>query len=213
MATGDHDHLVEQRGQLLRELADIGDLRQGSLRAQYRKCGKPNCHGAGETERREAKLAVVWSAQTTDKEGRPVRDPGSATYNAAIETIASRDTDAEPAPFARRVLRETERRGFDTAQRRVILGDGAPWIWNFADEHFPDAIQIADIFHAKGHPFEVAKAIHGVGSEVGERWASSGARNSTRAASTKSSPPCTAMPKPARRPERTPSTFPPTART
>ena len=48
MATGDHDDLIEQRGQLLQELADIGDLRQGSLRAQYRKCGKPNCHCAGE---------------------------------------------------------------------------------------------------------------------------------------------------------------------
>ena len=39
MATSDHHHLVEQRSQLLRELADIGDLRQGSLRTQYRKCG------------------------------------------------------------------------------------------------------------------------------------------------------------------------------
>ena len=48
MATVEHDGLVEQRGQLLRELADIGDLRQGSLRTQYRKCGKPNCHCAGE---------------------------------------------------------------------------------------------------------------------------------------------------------------------
>jgi hypothetical protein len=48
MATGNHDDLAEQRRQLLRELADIGDLRQGSLRAQYRKCGKPNCHCAGE---------------------------------------------------------------------------------------------------------------------------------------------------------------------
>ena len=48
MATTDHDGLVEQRGQLLRELAGIGDLRQGSLRARYRKCGKPNCHCAGE---------------------------------------------------------------------------------------------------------------------------------------------------------------------
>ena len=120
---------------------------------------------------REAKLAVVWSAQTTDKDGRPVRDPGSATYNAAIETIATRDTDTEPAPFAKRILREAERRGFDTAERRVILGDGAPWIWNFADEHFPDATQIVDIFHAKGHLFEVAKAIYGSASEIGERWA------------------------------------------
>ena len=100
-----------------------------------------------------------------------MRDPGSATYNAAIETIATRDTDPEPAPFARRIIREAERRGFATAPRHVILGDGAPWIWNFADEHFPDAIQIVDIFHAKGHLFEVAKAIYGAGSEFGERWA------------------------------------------
>ena len=125
----------------------------------------------GSAKTREAKLAVVWSAQTHDQEGRPVRDPDSATYNAAIESIATRDTEPEPAPFARRIVREAERRGFDTAQRQVILGDGAPWIWNFADEHFPDAIQIVDIFHAKGHVFEVAKAIYGAGCEVGERWA------------------------------------------
>ena len=125
----------------------------------------------GSAKTREAKIAVVWSAETADKDGCPVRDPGSATYNAAIETIATRVADIEPAPFARRVLREAKRRGFDTAARRVVLGDGAPWIWNFADEHFPDAIQIVDIFHAKGHLFEAAKCIYGIGSEIGERWA------------------------------------------
>ena len=107
--------------------------------------------------------------RATTRKGAPCATPGSTTYNAAIETIATRDT--LPAPFARRILREAERRGFDTAERRVILGDGAPWIWHFADEHFPDAIQIVDIFHAKGHLFEVAKAIYGHGSEIGERWA------------------------------------------
>ena len=43
MATGDRDDLVEQRGQLLRELADIGDLRQGSLRTQYSRDKRPDC--------------------------------------------------------------------------------------------------------------------------------------------------------------------------
>ena len=133
--------------------------------------GHKGKHPDASAKTREAKLAVVWSAETTDKKGRPVRDPDSATYNAAIETIATRDTDPEPAPFAKRILREAERRGFGTAERRVILGDGAPWIWNFADEHFPGATQIVDIFHAKGHLFEVAKAIYGSASEVGERWA------------------------------------------
>ena len=132
------------------------------------RCGK---QPDGTARTREAKLAVVWSAQTEDHEGRPVRDPGSATYNAAIESIATRDTDSELAPFAKRILREARRRGFDTAPRQALLGDGAPWIWNFADEHFPDAVQIVDIYHAKGHLFEVAKAIYGHGSEVGERWA------------------------------------------
>ena len=139
-----------------------------------RKCeveGRGGKQPDGTAKTREAKLAVVWSAQSTDNEGRPVRDPGSATYNAAIESIATRDTDTQTAPFAQRIVRETRRRGFDTAPRQVILGDGAPWIWNFASEHFPDAIQIVDIFHAKGHLFEVAKAIYGSGSEVGERWA------------------------------------------
>ena len=114
---------------------------------------------------------MVWSADTTDNKGRPVRDPDSATYNAAIETIATRDTDTEPAPFARRIRREAKRRGFATAPRYVVLGDGAPWIWNFADEHFLDAVQIVDIFHAKGHLVEVAKALYGPGSEDGEHWA------------------------------------------
>ncbi len=53
----------------------------------------------------------------------------------------------------------------------VAIADGALDNWNFADEHFPDAIQIVDIFHAKGHLFEVAKAIYGIGSEIGDRWA------------------------------------------
>ncbi len=132
--------------------------------------GRPGKQADGSARTREAKLAVVWSAERRDKQGHHVRDPGSATWNAAIETIATRDTDKELAPFARRILREAERRGFDTAQRRVILGDAAGWIWNFADEHAPDAIQIVDVWHAKQHVFDVAKAVYGPGSELGAQW-------------------------------------------
>ena len=124
----------------------------------------------GSAKTREAKLAVVWSAESTGKDGRPARDPGSATHNAAIESIAGRDADPEPAPFARRALREAERRGFDKADRRAVLGDGAAWIWNFADEHFPDAVQIVDVFHAKQHLFDAAKAIHGPGTDLADAW-------------------------------------------
>jgi hypothetical protein len=75
------------------------------------------------------------------------------------------------SPFAQRVEREARRRGFDQARRRVVLGDGAPWIWNLADELFPGAIQIVDIYHAKEHLWDVAKAIYGAGTDLAERWA------------------------------------------
>ena len=71
----------------------------------------------------------LWTAEARHpKTGRPMRDPGSVSYSGAIESAASHDTDPLPSPFARRVRREAERRGFPLAQRRVVLGDGAAWI-------------------------------------------------------------------------------------
>ena len=82
----------------------------------------------GSAKTREVKLATLWTAEGRDKAGRPVRDRGSVSYNAAVESAASRDTDPLPSAFAQRAYREAQRRGFDTAARRVVIGDGAPWI-------------------------------------------------------------------------------------
>lgn len=125
----------------------------------------------GSAKTREVKLATVWSAEARDDKGTPVRDEGSVTYSAAIESAARRDTDAEPSPFASRVEREAVRRGFARSARRVVLGDGAKWIWNLAGEHFPDAIQIVDRFHAKQHLSDVAKSIYAADHDLAEEWA------------------------------------------
>ena len=101
-----------------------------------------------------------------------MRDRGSVSYNAAVESAASRDTDPQPAAFAQRVQREAIRRGFDTAAQRVVIGDGAAWIWNLAAEQFPGAIEIVDIYHAKQHLCDVGKAIYGPGTDLADRWAS-----------------------------------------
>jgi hypothetical protein len=125
----------------------------------------------GTSKTREVKLCTVWSAEDRDDEGTPVRDPGSVTYSAAIESAATLDTDELPSEFAQRASREATRRGFDRATRQVVLGDGARWIWNLAGEHFPRAIQIVDLYHAKGHLWDVAKSIYGAGSDLGAQWA------------------------------------------
>jgi hypothetical protein len=125
----------------------------------------------GSAKTREVKLAVIFSADSLDTKGKPTRDQGSASYNAAIESAATGDLDDTLSDFAQRVEREARRRGFYQSKRQVILGDGAKWIWNIADEQFPQAIQIIDLFHAKGTISAAAKAIFGTESEYGNEWA------------------------------------------
>jgi hypothetical protein len=132
---------------------------------------RPGKQPDGTAKTREVKLVTVWSAEGRDEKGTPVRDKGSITYSAAIESAATRDTDEYSAEFVQRAMREASRRGFEQADRRVVLGDGALWIWNIADECFPDAIQIVDLFHAKEHLWDVARSIYGAGSELGSLWA------------------------------------------
>jgi hypothetical protein len=38
----------------------------------------------------------------------------------------------------------------------VIIADGAKWIWNWADDFYPEATQILDFYHAKEHLCEFA---------------------------------------------------------
>lgn len=133
--------------------------------------GRTGKQADGSAKTREVKLVTVWTAEGRDKDAIPVRDPGSVTYSAAIESAASRDTDTAPSDFAQRAYREAQRRGFYQAKRRVVLGDGALWIWNLAGEQFPGAIQIVDLFHAKEHLSDVAKAVYGTNSDLGRQWA------------------------------------------
>jgi hypothetical protein len=70
----------------------------------------------GSARTREVKLCTVWSAETRDEEGTPVRDAGSVTYSAAIESAATLDTNRNRSPFSERVLRESERRRFTQAE-------------------------------------------------------------------------------------------------
>lgn len=133
--------------------------------------GRGGRQADGTSKTREMKLAVVWTAETLDDEGRPQADPGSSTYNAAIESASAKDTDRLPSAFARRVGREALRRGFHDAERQVVIGDGARWIWNLSAEMFPRAIEIVDVWHAKEKLHDVSKAIYGTDSDLARPWA------------------------------------------
>ncbi len=106
----------------------------------------------GQAKSREVKLGCVFTQSTVDEEGYPKRDEDSTSYVGAIET-----TEA----FGSRIYAEALGRGLERAQKVSVIGDGAPWIWNIAEEHFYGAIQIIDLYHAWQHYWNAARAAFG----------------------------------------------------
>lgn len=110
---------------------------------------------------REVKLGCVFTQTTTDRDGRPVRDEQSTSYVAAIEPAED---------FGLRIYTEAWRRGWCRAKKKVVIGDGAVWIWNLADQHFPGAIQIVDLYHACQHLWELSAKLFPNDEQARKRW-------------------------------------------
>jgi len=110
---------------------------------------------------REVKLGCVFTQTHWDKEGYALRDPDTTTYVGAIETAEE---------FGKRLYLEAWKRGWSRAQKKVVLGDGAEWIWNLASQHFPGAIQIVDLFHARQHLWELVRKLHPNDEAGQKRW-------------------------------------------
>ena len=106
---------------------------------------------SGESARtREAKLGCIFTQTHWDRKGRPVRDEASTTYTGAIESAEA---------FGKRICREAWQRGWSRAKKKVVIGDGAEWIWNLVAEHFPESISIVDLYHARQHLWEVVRQL------------------------------------------------------
>jgi len=110
---------------------------------------------------REAKLGCVFTQTGLDDQGRPKRDDASTTYVGAIESAEA---------FGWRMHGEAERRGLRSAAQVILLADGSRWIWNLADLHFPGAIQIVDLYHAREHLSDLSQIVYGTGNAKARQW-------------------------------------------
>ena len=110
---------------------------------------------------REAKLGCVFTQAGWDEEGFAIRDPDSTTYTGAIETAED---------FGKRLYVEAWNRGWSRAKKKVVIGDGAEWIWNLAQLYFPGAIQIVDLFHARQHLWDLARKLHPGDTRAQKAW-------------------------------------------
>jgi hypothetical protein len=110
----------------------------------------------GTSKTREVKLGCVFTQTTVDDRGRPVRDDESTTFVGAIEN--SQD-------FGWRIYAEAVRRGLEDAQKVVVIADGARYNWEIASLHFPQAIQIVDLYHAREHLHDLCVLLSSGGEE------------------------------------------------
>ncbi len=115
----------------------------------------------GQAKTREGKLGCVFTQTGVDQKGWPIRDEGSTTYAGAIEPVET---------FGHRIYSEAMRRGMASARETVVIGDGALWIWNIAEEQFYGATQIVDLFHAREHYWNVARVFFGQDKDRLHRW-------------------------------------------
>lgn len=83
---------------------------------------------------------------------RELPKPTARSVVAAIE---------EAEWFGKRLRQESDRLGVTMAAAVTVLGDGAEWIWGQAEEHWPQAAGVLDIFHAIEKIGEAVKAVWG----------------------------------------------------
>lgn len=116
----------------------------------------------GQAKTREAKLGCIFTQTSVNGKGYPVRDENSTSYTGAIET-----TEA----FGSRIYAEAVGRGVERVQEVCVIADGSPWIWNIAEEHFYGATQIIDLYHAREHYWNAARAVLGSDQAISDSWA------------------------------------------
>jgi hypothetical protein len=152
-------HAVAARATATRPERPTGDrfaAAAGDIEVQI-DAGKVNTRGGW----RDVKLGVFAKrvagppAAPDDWAERTLPAPAARAVVAAVE---------EADRFAGRVRAEADRLGVTTAADVTVLGDGAEWIWNLADDVVPQAAGLLDAFHAIEHIAGAAAVVWGEGT-------------------------------------------------
>jgi hypothetical protein len=114
---------------------------------------------------KEIKVGCVYTTRTRV----PRQRPETLVVQAEQQSYLAALTDAET--FGWRLWAEACRRGVTDQTDLVVIGDGAHWIWNLAAEHFPQATQIVDWYHASQYVWRAASTIFGETSDLRVPWA------------------------------------------
>lgn len=67
----------------------------------------------------------------------------------------------EPMELGKRLHWEALRGGLGRAKQTLVLGDGAPWIWNLKKDRWAGAVELLDFYHGSQHLWALGTALCG----------------------------------------------------
>ena len=120
-----------------------------------------------EEEWKELKVGCVFDVEvglTLDRETGDQVELAHAVNNSYTAHLGG------PERFGEMVWTEAARRDWEQAADTEVVGDGAPWIWNLAGDHFYDSYQVVDWYHATEHLAKAARLLKGEETLAATRW-------------------------------------------
>jgi hypothetical protein len=123
--------------------------------------GKVNTVEGGWRDVKVAAFACRERGQPGDSTTLEQRGLPAPSVRALVAAVQGREQ------FGPRVEAEALRLGVPLAEGLSVLGDGADWIWNLAEEHFHGATQVLDVWHGVEKLAEAGRAALGTGEAFG----------------------------------------------
>jgi hypothetical protein len=114
--------------------------------------GRAGQQADGTAKTRQVYLGCVFTQHRRDAQGQPIRAWESTTYVSSLDAVAK---------FGPLLRQEALRRGMSTAQRVVLLIDGAEGLEHMGRLCFAGDQQIVDFYHALEHAGRVLEALLG----------------------------------------------------
>jgi hypothetical protein len=119
---------------------------------------------------KEVKIGTVFEVKASEGQDEVTKEPIEQAEAVECTYVARLGGSEE---FGQDLWTEAVRREVPTAYDKVLIGDGAHWIWNLGEDYFPEAVQIVDWYHAKQHLYAAAALLHGEGTDTAKRWVKS----------------------------------------
>lgn len=106
---------------------------------------------------KELKVGCIFAIESKpvkDKETKEIVEQACACNQSYVTYLG------EPAPFGRKMWAEAHERQWSAASKTQVLGDGAAWIWNVADEYLLPNYLTTDWYHAASHLHAAAQSYY-----------------------------------------------------